>query len=609
MPTARAARARRDPRRRRLRVPRGLGRRRLRQRRPARRREPVGAHPRAQGAHARRRSGWRCAAASSSARGRSPPTSSRRFVACAAENGIDVFRLHDPLNDVSNLREAGEAIVAAGKEFDAGLVYSPGPTGETDTLVEQARRAARARRRARPRSTTRPARSQPHRADELVARARARRPASPSASTARARPARARRRARGGARRRRPHRLRRLPARADAAPRLGRVAREALDGLGRDTGVDVDALWEAADLVDEHIGDEPVTPLAPRIAVRAAEHDLPAGLVAALDVAPARARRRRPARRGARRARARSAPRPAGRRSPRRSGRSSPRRRCSTCSPRAATAPSSTSSARSSTARYGTPPGADRRVGARAVELLAGRRAGRGGSAERRRGARARPRASPRARRSSSCSRCSARRPSRCCRRSAQRHTRRRRRSSRGDVDADARRAHPRARPDRAGVRRRRDRDRGRRACASRCAAPTSCRRRARRARCAPLAEERAGEPPIRRRARRRRPRRVADGRHLLPRAAAGRAAVRRGGRRRRSRPDALHPRGDEADQRGQGRASRAVVRAIHVENGAAGRVRAAAVRARAARRPPLDASDDVLRASSSRTAARSRCA
>ena len=27
----------------------------------------------------------------------------RRFVACAADNGIDVFRLHDPLNDVSNL--------------------------------------------------------------------------------------------------------------------------------------------------------------------------------------------------------------------------------------------------------------------------------------------------------------------------------------------------------------------------------------------------------------------------------------------------------------------------------------------------------------------------
>src|ERR687891_2312078 len=62
----------------------------------------------------------------------------RRFVASAAENGIEVFRLHDPLNDVSNLREAAEAIAAAGCEFDAGLVYSSGRTGETETLVEQA---------------------------------------------------------------------------------------------------------------------------------------------------------------------------------------------------------------------------------------------------------------------------------------------------------------------------------------------------------------------------------------------------------------------------------------------------------------------------------------
>src|SRR5882724_8126538 len=33
-----------------------------------------------------------------------------RFVATAAESGIDVFRLHDPLNDVANLREPAEAI-------------------------------------------------------------------------------------------------------------------------------------------------------------------------------------------------------------------------------------------------------------------------------------------------------------------------------------------------------------------------------------------------------------------------------------------------------------------------------------------------------------------
>src|SRR5207245_11439964 len=59
---------------------------------------------------------------------------------------------------------------------------------------------------------------------------------------------------------------------------------QALSGLGDESGVDVDALWEAADLIDEHIGDEPVTPLAPRVATRAAQHSLPAGLVAALDV-------------------------------------------------------------------------------------------------------------------------------------------------------------------------------------------------------------------------------------------------------------------------------------------------------------------------------------
>ena len=64
----------------------------------------------------------------------------------------------------------------------------------------------------------------------------------------------------------------------------GESLAEALHGLGRDTGVDVARLWEASDVVDEHIGDEPLAPLAPRIAVRAAEYDLPAGLVAALDV-------------------------------------------------------------------------------------------------------------------------------------------------------------------------------------------------------------------------------------------------------------------------------------------------------------------------------------
>src|SRR5256714_2625293 len=72
----------------------------------------------------------------------SPPADDdfvRRFIASAAANGIDVFRLHDPLNDASNLREAAAAVADAGAEFEAGLVHSPGRTGETGPLVDQAR--------------------------------------------------------------------------------------------------------------------------------------------------------------------------------------------------------------------------------------------------------------------------------------------------------------------------------------------------------------------------------------------------------------------------------------------------------------------------------------
>jgi pyruvate/oxaloacetate carboxyltransferase len=81
----------------------------------------------------------------------------------------------------------------------------------------------------------------------------------------------------------------------------GEALATALAGLGLDTGVDVDALWEASELVDEHIGDEPVTPLAPRIAVRAAEHTLPPGSSPRSTRTCAR-RRAATARRGARRA-------------------------------------------------------------------------------------------------------------------------------------------------------------------------------------------------------------------------------------------------------------------------------------------------------------------
>ncbi|MEN3340839.1 MAG: oxaloacetate decarboxylase (Na+ extruding) subunit alpha [Actinomycetota bacterium] len=206
----------------------------------------------------------------------------RRFVASAAENGIDVFRLHDPLNDVSNLREAAEAVVAAERDFEAGLVYSPGRTGEIDTLIE---RAAMLPELGAVRVLLHdPTGSlQPHRAEQLVA-ALADASGLPvgiyvqgAAGSALAATLAA---ARAGAQ---------LIACAiyPLALALHRVSgealAEALAGMGLDPNVDVATLWEACDLVDEHIGDEPVAPLSPRVAVRAAQHDVPAALVAALD--------------------------------------------------------------------------------------------------------------------------------------------------------------------------------------------------------------------------------------------------------------------------------------------------------------------------------------
>jgi oxaloacetate decarboxylase (Na+ extruding) subunit alpha len=206
----------------------------------------------------------------------------RRFVASAAANGIDVFRLHDPLNDVSNLREAAEAIVAAERDFEAGLVYSPGRTGEIETLIERAKKlpelgAVRVLLHDPTGSL------QPHTAEQLV-RALAEASGLPVGIYAQG--------AGGSA-------LAAALAAAEAgaeliacaiyplALTLHRVSAEslaeALSGAGLGTGVDLDALWEATDLVDEHIGDELVTPLVPRIAVLAARHDVPASVVAGID--------------------------------------------------------------------------------------------------------------------------------------------------------------------------------------------------------------------------------------------------------------------------------------------------------------------------------------
>src|SRR3989440_4081246 len=184
----------------------------------------------------------------------------RRFVASAAQSGIDVFRLHDPLNDVDHLREAAEAIVESGKEFEAGLLYG---SGRHEALVDAAKRLPEMGA-ARILLNDPAALLQPHRAGELVAELRdvSGLPVGLYAQGAGGNAlAAALEAARAGAD---------VIATAvyPVALTMHRVSAEAaaqaLGGLGLDTGVDIDLLWEAADLVDEHIGDEPVAPGPPR---------------------------------------------------------------------------------------------------------------------------------------------------------------------------------------------------------------------------------------------------------------------------------------------------------------------------------------------------------
>ena len=206
----------------------------------------------------------------------------RRFVASAAANGIDVFRLHDPLNDLENLQEAAAAIRGADKELSIGLVHSPGPAGEEEVLLERAHRLAEL-------GATRvlvhdPAGSlHPAKARELVERV----------AEASGLPVGLHMQGASGAGLAAALEATRVGAEHVAcaiypiAMSLHRVSAEvlarSLEGIGQEVSIDVGRLWQACELVDALLGEEPVTPLSPRVAVRAAEHQLPAGLVAELD--------------------------------------------------------------------------------------------------------------------------------------------------------------------------------------------------------------------------------------------------------------------------------------------------------------------------------------
>ena len=63
-----------------------------------------------------------------------------RFVERAAENGMDVFRVFDALNDIRNLRRSVAAVRRTGKHAQGTICYTVSPLHTTTLFVEQAER-------------------------------------------------------------------------------------------------------------------------------------------------------------------------------------------------------------------------------------------------------------------------------------------------------------------------------------------------------------------------------------------------------------------------------------------------------------------------------------
>ncbi len=63
----------------------------------------------------------------------------RAFVARAAANGIDIFRIFDAMNDMRNLRVAIEAALAHGKHAEGTICYTTSPAHSIPSFVQMAR--------------------------------------------------------------------------------------------------------------------------------------------------------------------------------------------------------------------------------------------------------------------------------------------------------------------------------------------------------------------------------------------------------------------------------------------------------------------------------------
>jgi len=206
----------------------------------------------------------------------------RRFILVAAESGIDIFRMQDPLNDVENLASPAAAVRESGARLYAGLAFS-GYMPNLPRVVEKARRLAELG--ADHVLLHDPAGALDPGTCDLVIEQLQEASGIPVGlycqGTGGNALAMAIESARQGAE----------PIASAAYPvawSLHRVASEvlvdALRGLDIETGVDVERVWEASRFIDEHVTSQlPALIVPPRITLRTALHRLPVGIVTDLD--------------------------------------------------------------------------------------------------------------------------------------------------------------------------------------------------------------------------------------------------------------------------------------------------------------------------------------
>jgi oxaloacetate decarboxylase alpha subunit len=206
----------------------------------------------------------------------------RRFILCAAESGIEIFRLHDPLNDVENLESAAAAVREAGGRLYAGLAFS-GTMPNLPRVLDKAKRLADMG--ADHVLLHDPAGALDPGATDQVIDGLASAAGIPVGlycqGTGGNAMAMAIEAAHHGAE----------PIAAACYPvawTLHRVATEvlceALTGLDIEHGVDLDRVWQASYFIDEHVTSQmPASPIPPRITLRTAFNRVPVGLVADID--------------------------------------------------------------------------------------------------------------------------------------------------------------------------------------------------------------------------------------------------------------------------------------------------------------------------------------